>query len=102
MSVSFVAGAPSEAGTLMWDTVGNVSSSATNGSSMARVAGKKHLPISPCAAAGPALASTTSAATNDTRQLWIRMATLCRHSAEDTAGVRWSTRGGGGLTRRVA
>src|ERR1700720_900964 len=62
MSVCFVgrlSRVPSP-GRRMLFTVGIDSSSATNGSSMASVAGKKRWPIKPCADAGPARTGTSA------------------------------------------
>ncbi len=51
-SVSRVAGSSSSPGNLRLEIVGSDSSSATNGSSVASVAGKKRLPANPCPEAG--------------------------------------------------
>src|ERR1700681_528191 len=61
-SVSRVAGASPLAGVLMVEIVGNDNSSATNGSSVASVAGKNRFPAVPCAKATSAVATHASAA----------------------------------------
>ena len=53
---------------LMWSTLGSVSSSETNGSSMASVDGKNRLPASPWADTGATTASTISRETTTARQ----------------------------------
>ncbi len=62
--VSRVAGSSPLAGILRLSIVGSDNSSATNGSSVASVAGKKRLPARPCAAAGSADRTTIAAATS--------------------------------------
>src|SRR5256712_4575320 len=53
-------------GSLLWKTVGSESSSATNGSSTASVAGKKRLPARPWARASSVPAAKNTAASRDT------------------------------------
>src|SRR5690349_11447245 len=60
-SVSRVAGSSPFAPVFLLETVGSDSSSATNGSSVARVAGKKRLPAKPCAQTGPVAAKLAQA-----------------------------------------
>src|SRR5437016_2957648 len=60
-SVSRVAGASPLAGVLMVEIVGSDNSSATNGSSVASVAGKNRFPAIPCAKAASAEATHASA-----------------------------------------
>src|SRR5438132_9907871 len=61
--VSRVAGDSSLAGCLLYAIVGSDNSSATNGSSVASVAGKNRFPAIPCAKAASAVATHASAAT---------------------------------------
>src|SRR5437773_1658079 len=68
-SVSRVACDSSLAGCLLYAIVGNDNSSATNGSSVASVAGKNRFPANPCAEAGSPAARLRSAAR---RAIWPR------------------------------
>ena len=68
-SVSRVAGDSSLAGCLLYAIVGNDNSSATNGSSVASVAGKNRFPANPCAETGSVatrLEAAASTASNGT------------------------------------
>src|SRR5262245_41760669 len=83
-SVSFVADESLDAGVLMCETVGNDSSSATNGSSIASVAGRKHLPMKPCASAPRTqLLSTITLATSAQATRAVFMAILRVHPSRD-------------------
>src|SRR6058998_1695333 len=77
-------------GSLLWKTVGSESSSATNGSSTASVAGKKRLPARPWAHAGSVPAATDTAASRDTLSI-VFMDSL---SEMWSSGLQLDARGG--------
>src|SRR3954465_6531780 len=70
VAVVFVAGSSPSARDFVLETVGSDSSSATNGSSVASVAGKKRLPAKPCASAA-SVAANASAQTSAHEQILV-------------------------------
>src|ERR1700681_4421463 len=92
-SVSRVAGASPLAGVLMVEIVGSDNSSATNGSSVASVAGKNRFPAITCAKAASAVATHASAATTpygDRFRLALISSSLLRGTRRDFIDRRWA------------
>jgi hypothetical protein len=86
--VNLVAGDSPDAGSLMWKIVGKDSSSATNGSSVASVAGRNRSPIIPCASADAVLPTSAARIHNDTAHCLTSMKTPM---ASSPTGMRAGT-----------